>query len=95
MQKTPEAIIADFELRQSLVKIARRRKTYRRIADVARVVVGLVALFVFFDLFVPTMREPHVVLVGVFVLMFSWIETQKRWVLEDRIEELERKNGSG
>lgn len=41
------------------------------------------------------MREPHAVLVGVFVFMFSWIEAQKRWVLEDRIEELERKNGSG
>jgi len=91
MQRTPDAIIAEFEFRQRTANDARRKRFLHRAIDIAQIALALVALIVVTDRVAPPASKPYAIFVGVLVFSFLSHEVQKRWVLEDRIGELEQK----
>lgn len=87
MQKSPEQIIEDFENRRTEAVRRRRRKVFRRIAEgLLFVAVASVPLWLSllglrhdFDLFP----------IWTTVCFLFWLQIQKCWTLENRLEKLE------
>jgi hypothetical protein len=91
MEKSPEVIIAEFEQRRTSERIARRKRFFRRTFDVAQLALALIVACVLVIRGETPANKPYLLFVGVMLFSFLSGEVQKRWTLEDRVAELERK----
>ena len=71
MQRTPDAIIAEFEFRQRTANDARRKRFLHRAIDIAQIALALVALIVVTDRVAPPASKPYAIFVGVLVFSFD------------------------
>ena len=94
MKNTPDIIIEEFEARRTAEKDARRKKVFHRVYDVTQIAIALVVLSAGVAGGAASENKTYAIIIGAVLFAFLSREVQRRWAIENRLDELGKKKAS-